>query len=123
MCSEYGLASKEHQNNPFIGYVNINSLCNKINDLGKIVEKFKYTYYQFTKPNVMNPPQMSSFKWMTTSMPLLEKISQQKWGWKIDCVKEELIALVIRQKGESQNGCFNKIKQVKFSEKRTFLTP
>ena len=75
MCSEYGLASKEHQNNPFIGYVNINSLCNKINDLGKIVEKFKYTYYQFTKPNVMNPPQMSSFKWMTTSMPLLENIA------------------------------------------------
>ena len=36
MCSEYGLISKEHQNNPFIGYVNINSLCNKINDLGKI---------------------------------------------------------------------------------------
>ena len=36
MCSEYGLTSKEHQNNPFIGYVNINSLCNKINDLGKI---------------------------------------------------------------------------------------
>ena len=30
---------------------------------------------------------------------------------------------VIRQKGESQNGCFNKIKHIKFSEKRTFLTP
>ena len=36
MCSECGLISKEHQNNPFIGYMNINSLCNKINDLGKI---------------------------------------------------------------------------------------
>ena len=30
---------------------------------------------------------------------------------------------VIRQKGESQNGCFKKKKHVKFSEKQTFLTP
>ena len=30
---------------------------------------------------------------------------------------------LIRQKGESQNGCFKKTKHVKFSEKRTFLTP
>ena len=30
---------------------------------------------------------------------------------------------VIRQKGESQNGCFKKIKHAKFSKKRTFLTP
>ena len=30
---------------------------------------------------------------------------------------------VIRQKGESQNGYFKKTKHVKFSEKRTFLTP
>ena len=34
-----------------------------------------------------------------------------------------LISSVIRQKGESQNGCFKKTKQVKFSEKETFLTP
>ena len=27
------------------------------------------------------------------------------------------------QKGESQNGCFKKTKQAKFSEKRTFVTP
>ena len=32
-------------------------------------------------------------------------------------------ASVIRQKGESENGCFKKTKHVKFSEKRTFLTP
>ena len=30
---------------------------------------------------------------------------------------------VIRKKGESQNGCFKKTKHVKFSGKRTFLTP
>ena len=30
-------------------------------------------------------------------------------------------SLVIRQKGESQNGRFRKTKHVKFSEKRTFL--
>ena len=36
---------KKHQNNPIIGYLNINSFRNKINDLRKIVEKHKYTYY------------------------------------------------------------------------------
>ena len=30
---------------------------------------------------------------------------------------------VIGQKGESQNGCFKKTKDVKFSKKRTFLNP
>ena len=30
---------------------------------------------------------------------------------------------VIRQKGESHNGCFKKTKNAKFSETRTFLTP
>ena len=33
------------------------------------------------------------------------------------------ISPVMRQKGESQNGCFRKIKHAKFSEKQTFLTP
>ena len=30
---------------------------------------------------------------------------------------------VIRQKGESENGCFKRTKHFKFSEKQTFLTP
>ena len=30
---------------------------------------------------------------------------------------------VIKQKGESQNGCFKKTKHAKFPEKRTFLIP
>ena len=30
---------------------------------------------------------------------------------------------VIRQKGESQNGCFKESKHTNFSEKQTFLTP
>ena len=33
-----------------------------------------------------------------------------------------LILSVIRQKGESQNGCFKKAKHTKISEKQTFLT-
>ena len=34
-----------------------------------------------------------------------------------------LKSLVIRQKGESQNGCFKKTKHAKFFEKRIFFTP
>ena len=33
------------------------------------------------------------------------------------------ISSAIRQKCESQNGCYKKIKHAKFPEKRTFLTP
>ena len=45
----------------------------------------------------------------------------------VDCKSDGILiyisSLVIRQKGESQNGCFKKKKYAKFSEKRTFLTP
>ena len=37
--------------------------------------------------------------------------------------KDKPLSTVIRQKGESQNGCFKKTKHAKFSEKRRFLTP
>ena len=33
------------------------------------------------------------------------------------------ISSVIRQKRESQNGCFKKAKHAEISEKQTFLTP
>ena len=36
---------------------------------------------------------------------------------------ETLISSTIRHKGKYQNGCYKKRKHVKFSEKRTFLTP
>ena len=34
-----------------------------------------------------------------------------------------LFMSAITEKGESQNGCYNKIKQAEFFEKQTFLTP
>ena len=37
--------------------------------------------------------------------------------------KKRYMWSVIRQKGESQNGCFKKTKHEKFFEKGTFLTP
>ena len=42
----------------------------------------------------------------------------------MDCgrLKTFFVSSVIRQKGESQNGCFKKTKYAKFPEKRTFLT-
>ena len=42
------------------------------------------------------------------------------WYWER---LDNYISSVIRQKGESQNGCFKKTKHAKFSEKQTFLTP
>ena len=40
-----------------------------------------------------------------------------------DLIFASIISSVIRQKGESQNGCFKKAKHAKISEKQTFLTP
>ena len=39
------------------------------------------------------------------------------------CNKAKSTSLVMRQKGESQNGGYKKTKHVKFSEKLTFFTP
>ena len=46
---------------------------------------------------------------------LLQRITRLQDG--------KIIMLVIREKGESQNGCFKKSKHAKISEKQTFLTP
>ena len=40
---------------------------------------------------------------------------------KITFSNSEEISSVIRQKGESQNGCFKKVKHAKISEKETFV--
>ena len=45
------------------------------------------------------------------------------WLMILEAFFSKFICLVMWQKGESQNGCFKKTKQIKFSEKRTFLTP
>ena len=37
--------------------------------------------------------------------------------------QKTLNSSVIRQKGESQNGCYKKTKYARFSEKRAFPTP
>ena len=66
--------SKEHQSNPIIGYLNINSLLNKINDLRKICRKAQIYYYVLTRPNSMNRSQVLSFTSRATSIPLLGKI-------------------------------------------------
>ena len=46
-----------------------------------------------------------------------------KLNIRLGILASNLTSLVIRQKGEFQNGCFQKAKHAKFSEKRTFLTP
>ena len=62
-----------------------------------------------------------------SNMELSIKIIVNLWK-SLTCVEKTSIwdiekTSVIRQKGESQNGCFKKTKHAKFSEKRTFLTP
>ena len=42
--------------------------------------------------------------------------------WKLLVVSSQNLS-VTWQKGESQNGCFKKIRDIKFSEKRIFLSP
>ena len=65
--------SKEHQNNPVIGYLNINSLRNKINDLRKICRKTQIHVLCIDETK-LDGSQMLSFTSRATSIPLLEKI-------------------------------------------------
>ena len=58
---------------------------------------------------------------------IVGKIKQYNLLYNAICTFAGLVAVilklsVIRQKAESQNGCFKKAKQAKFFEKRTFLT-
>ena len=66
--------SKEHQNNPIIGYLNINSLRNKINDLRKICRKTQIHVLCIDETK-LDRSQMLSFTSRATSIPLLEKIA------------------------------------------------
>ena len=52
----------------------------------------------------------SLFFYYTVNLPIMSASYMQK-------------SSVIRQKGQSQNGCFKKTKHVEFSEKRTFFYP
>ena len=45
----------------------------------------------------------------------------RQFPWEI--VSSDYNSSVIRQKGESQNGCLKKTRHAKFSKKRIFLTP
>ena len=55
------------------------------------------------------------FRWKRTTF---QKLFENELHWLY-----RFYSLVIRQKGESQNGCFKKIKHVKFSENEHFLPP
>ena len=61
---------------------------------------------------------MESLKATSQSFPSFSYLGYLLWTAMMD-----KISSVIRQKSKSQNGCFNKKKHAKFSEKRTFLTP
>ena len=52
------------------------------------------------------------------------KVEPQSMLWICLCLCNVFLptSSVIRQKGESQNGCFKKAKHAKISEKQTFLT-
>ena len=73
--------SKEHQNNPIIGYLNINSLRNKINDLRKIYKATQIHVYTLTKERFAEQhkcttkPSLMNFALRATSIPLSEKIA------------------------------------------------
>ena len=64
--------------------------------------------------------QLTGFYMMGT---LVVKGLMQIWIPEIRIYKCLIITSAIRQKGESQNGCYKKTKHAKVFEKRTFRTP
>ena len=67
--------SKEHQNNPIIGYLNKNSLRNKINDLRKICRKTQIHILCIDETKLDESFPDVRFTSRATSIPLLEKIA------------------------------------------------
>ena len=72
-------------------------------------------------------PDISGLKFIFTMVAILEKRNSVDHFWDLtkDSVnrKRLFISSVIRQKGESQNRCFEKTKYAKFSEKTNISYP
>ena len=90
------LIREAHLNNPIIGHLNLNNLKNKTNEVREVFGDLSLDYFVLAETKINDEFPDSQF--------LLENSS------------------VIREKGESQNGCFKKRKRAKFSEKRTVFT-
>ena len=78
----------------------------------------------------LKPPHMNIFFGSNQIPRLVTEVTQfLGFGMGMSCIGHSSniylrpIASIIRQNGESQNGCFKKTKGAEFSEKRTFLTP
>ena len=84
--------SKEHQNNPIIGYLNINSLRNKINDLRKICRKTQIHVLCIDETKLDESFPDAQFHIEGYQYPAFRKDRNKNGGGKIAYVKEGLIA-------------------------------
>ena len=84
--------SKEHQSNPIIGYLNINSLRNKINDLRKIGRKTQIHVICIDETKLNESFPDTQFYIKGYQHPAFRKDSNKNGGGKIVDVKEGLIA-------------------------------
>ena len=84
--------SKEHQNNPIIGYLNINSLQNKINDLRKTYGKTQMHVLCTDETKFDESFPDPQFHIEGYQYPAFRKDCNKSGGGKIVYVKEELIA-------------------------------
>ena len=91
--------SKEHQNNPIIGYLNINSLRNKINDLRKICRKTQIHVLCIDETKLDESFPDAQFHIDGYQYPAFRKDRNKNGGGKIVYVKEGLIAKIILEYG------------------------
>ena len=84
--------SKEHQNNPIIGYLNINTLRNKINDLRKICRKAQIYVLCIDEIKFDESFPDAQFHIEGYEYPAFRKYCNKKGGGTIVYVKEGFIA-------------------------------
>ena len=84
--------SKEHQNNPIIGFLDINSLRNKINDLRKICRKTQLHVLCIDETKLHESFPDAQFHIEGYQYPAFRKDRNKDGGEKIVYVKEGLIA-------------------------------
>ena len=84
--------SKEHQSNPIIGFLSINSLSNKINDLRKICRKAQIHVLWIDETKLDESFPDAQFHIEGYQYPAFRKDRNNNGGGKIVYVKEGLIA-------------------------------
>ena len=90
----------------------------------RIMRTYEHETYGLFFPLDQRPTlNKTSYERDMGSLDVMRKSCLRSMKFANESVFERITSSVIKQKDESQKGCFKKTKHAKFSEKQTFFTP